>query len=65
MYCDHLVLPAVSHLHVVRTAMTAVRIGWESPDVNMYDLFKGYQIYLSETDSLFSLIFMQLGSRRD
>jgi len=50
---NSLVPPPVINLHVARTAMTAVRIAWEQPDLSGCQFFKGYQIYLSKTNKIF------------
>ncbi|UJR14720.1 hypothetical protein I4U23_001713 [Adineta vaga] len=51
---DEELLPSVINLHVVRTTMTAVRIAWVSPDLTTCYSFKGYQIYLNDTEYEFT-----------
>ena len=46
-----LVPPPVVNLHVARTALTAVRLAWEQPDLSACNNFKGYQVYLSSSYS--------------
>ncbi|CAF1591800.1 unnamed protein product [Rotaria sp. Silwood1] len=42
--------PPVNNLHIVRRSMTAARITWESPDLSECNSFKGYQVYLDNTE---------------
>ncbi|CAF1343175.1 unnamed protein product [Adineta steineri] len=51
---DELVIPSIINLHVVRTAMTAVRIAWESLDINTCHSFKGYQTYIDDIEYEFT-----------
>ncbi|CAF3561895.1 unnamed protein product [Rotaria sp. Silwood1] len=46
--------PPVINLHIVRTTMTAARIGWESPDLSACNSFKGYQIYRNDIEYEFT-----------
>jgi hypothetical protein len=39
--------------------MTAARVVWDSPDLSVCNIFKGYQVYLSK----FNVIFVYLRSK--
>ncbi|CAF3403831.1 unnamed protein product, partial [Rotaria sp. Silwood2] len=49
-HTDEELPPPINNLHVVRRTMTAARIAWESPDLSGCNSFKGYQVYLDNSE---------------